>query len=91
MFIAPPSLLHGEERRSAATSVHAALLAPGQVTIYEGNRFPAAFDPSVTAVLFPSSKSVPVSELQMERLEHVLLIDSKVRECFWKTHAQSWS
>jgi hypothetical protein len=72
-------LLHGEERRSAATSVHAALLAPGQVTIYEGNSFPKRFDPAVSAVLFPSATAVPVSELAMERLENVLLIDSKVR------------
>lgn len=59
--------------------MHAALLAPGQVTIYEGNSFPERFDPAVSAVLFPSATAVPVSELAMERLENVLLIDSKVR------------
>eukprot|EP00897_Mesotaenium_endlicherianum_P010569 jgi/Mesen1/9540/ME000064S08884 len=70
-------ILHRDERRSACTGVHAALLAPASVALYKQGAPLPTFDPASTVLLFPSPQSVPIDEVDTEAVKSVVVVESK--------------
>ncbi|GFH16015.1 DTW domain-containing protein [Haematococcus lacustris] len=61
---------------SKNTGVHAAIIAPEDVTLHDLDHCPS-FDPAMAVVLFPSDDAVEVQALQPLSLDRVFIIDSK--------------
>jgi DTW domain-containing protein YfiP len=70
-------LTHAAERSSAATGVHLALLAPGQVRLLPLDGLPPGLDPATTLLLFPSATALPAEAVDSVGVTTVLVVDSK--------------
>eukprot|EP00898_Chlorokybus_atmophyticus_P001123 jgi/Chlat1/2010/Chrsp158S02322 len=71
-------VLISREVRAMSTGVHARLLAPHQVEVWDYDSFPVDnYDPKDTYLLFPSSDSITVAELPQGTCKHIIAMDSK--------------
>ncbi|GFH08100.1 DTW domain-containing protein [Haematococcus lacustris] len=68
--------LAGAGMASKNTGVHAAIIAPEDVTLHDLDHCPS-FDPAMAVVLFPSDDALEVQALQPRTLQRVFIIDSK--------------
>ncbi|KAJ9534067.1 hypothetical protein QJQ45_002068 [Haematococcus lacustris] len=69
-------ITHTGEQASKNTGVHAAIIAPEDVTLHDLDHCPS-FDPAMAVVLFPSDDALEVQALQPRSLQRVFIIDSK--------------
>eukprot|EP00128_Syssomonas_multiformis_P013923 Colp12_sorted_trinity150504_noHs@12529 len=68
---------HRGEKSSKSTAIHARVLAPNDVTIYDyPGDIPEYPDDGKTVLLFPSKDAVDLSEIDPRTVERVVFIDS---------------
>ncbi|KAJ6241597.1 dtw domain-containing protein [Anaeramoeba flamelloides] len=77
---------HPKEKVSKSTAIHAKILAPESVeiiefphdldTLVENSENDQAFDQESTLLLFPCEESKPISEVNWEKIQNVVFIDS---------------
>lgn len=70
-------ILHSAERRSMSTGIHVALLAPDFVKIHDCDGLIPSFDPSTCLLLFPSPDSSSPSDIDLTRINRVVVVESK--------------
>jgi hypothetical protein len=70
-------VLRGSEENSAkSTAAHAAVLAPDDVKVHYLPSFPTYSDPKRTLLLYPSPTSVPVSALDLDAYDALMVVDT---------------
>ncbi|KAL6050615.1 DTW domain-containing protein 1 [Balamuthia mandrillaris] len=68
-------LHHPAEQKSKSTAVHACVLAPDKVKMYEYPEFPD-FSEEGTFLLFPSPEAKSIQELDISQMKRLIVIDS---------------
>eukprot|EP01086_Lenisia_limosa_P001562 TRINITY_DN13082_c0_g1_i1.p1 TRINITY_DN13082_c0_g1~~TRINITY_DN13082_c0_g1_i1.p1 ORF type:complete len:253 (+),score=16.71 TRINITY_DN13082_c0_g1_i1:58-816(+) len=71
---------HESEKITKATSIHAKVLAPEDVSVHSNLEIPE-FDPETTVLLFPSEDAQSLDELDFDKVANVVFIESTWQTC----------